>query len=666
MVAVCGIRSIFPVFRWWPLLAVAGGLVSCDTPEKRALRELSKQGVEISGRSLVEAVGNGDTRRAGLLLEAGVHPEQVDEKGRTPLRIALENKNLPLVFHLIDAGVDVNAAAPDGSSVLAAAVESGETAVAERLIAHGAGADGLMASGEKILPWAIRHGRTAAVRTMLQAGADPHLADREGNQLLHLAMKTGRRDIAEDLIALGADPAATGAHGATTIHLALQQDWLDLIPGLASSGADLNLPSPGSPTPLQAAASAGRADQVETLLAAGADPHLTAPGFSDSPLDLALTGGKSALLDAFLRHGIRPDAARASAAIREMMDSRDLAGARLLLSHGTNSFARGPGGLLPVEAAVARGQGSFAKLLLDYGQPAGAALLIASKNGDARMVKLLLTCGVHPNSIPPPALDTPLAAAIRNRHDFIASLLIRNGANPRLRLPEGQTPLHLAIVTGCVQTAGDLLDAGADPNLPFTHPVAPVFIDSARAGVIRWALRSDRNVTPLMVAADSGDLDLARKLIDAGAKKSVWTRSARLWPINFASRRSDIKMMRLMLGRDPGREERHIVVSLSEQKAWMYDGDGNEIFSSRVSTGKKGKRTPTGEFVITNKHRHWTSTIYDSSMPYFQRLSCSDFGLHQGHVPGYPASSGCIRLPAASAAKLFSMTQAGDRVRIDP
>jgi lipoprotein-anchoring transpeptidase ErfK/SrfK len=53
-------------------------------------------------------------------------------------------------------------------------------------------------------------------------------------------------------------------------------------------------------------------------------------------------------------------------------------------------------------------------------------------------------------------------------------------------------------------------------------------------------------------------------------------------------------------------------------------------------------------------------------MPYFQRLSCSDFGLHQGVVPGYPASHGCIRVPAGNAAKLFTMTEAGDRVRILP
>ena len=48
---------------------------------------------------------------------------------------------------------------------------------------------------------------------------------------------------------------------------------------------------------------------------------------------------------------------------------------------------------------------------------------------------------------------------------------------------------------------------------------------------------------------------------------------------------------------------------------------------------------------ISDKHRHHNSTIYGSSMPYFMRLSCAAFGLHQGYVPSYPASHGCIRVP---------------------
>jgi lipoprotein-anchoring transpeptidase ErfK/SrfK len=85
-----------------------------------------------------------------------------------------------------------------------------------------------------------------------------------------------------------------------------------------------------------------------------------------------------------------------------------------------------------------------------------------------------------------------------------------------------------------------------------------------------------------------------------------------------------------------------------------------------VSTGRKGFPTPRGEYVITDKRRHWESTIYDGAeMPYFMRLSGSDIGLHEGVVPRGPASHGCIRLPSASARMLYARMRLGDPVTIE-
>jgi lipoprotein-anchoring transpeptidase ErfK/SrfK len=152
----------------------------------------------------------------------------------------------------------------------------------------------------------------------------------------------------------------------------------------------------------------------------------------------------------------------------------------------------------------------------------------------------------------------------------------------------------------------------------------------------------------------------------SGAKTEVWTKPSRMWPINIAARKSDVKMMRALLGKDPDVEQRRIVVDLSDQKAWIFDSSGLELYSTKISSGKSGFSTPTGTFAITNKYKTWTSTLYDASMPFFQRLSCGDFGFHQGNVPGYPASHGCIRVPYGNANKLFTLTELGDRVEIRP
>jgi hypothetical protein len=372
------------------------------------------------------------------------------------------------------------------------------------------------------------------------------------------------------------------------------------------------------------------------------------------------------LLEVFLKQGARPPGDDWDPWLWQTLQQRDFPKAQLLLSHGARASFPGPMGLLPVEYATLTGAFNFVKLLLDYSAPPGRALDLVCARGDDAMAALLLANGLPPPVTRFPSRDSPLAAALRRHQDRVAELLIRYGADTQLSPPEGQSLFLLAVATGCPRTVKLLLEAGANPNASFALPVSPAFLQQVRPGVMRWLLHMDRKVTPLMLAADSGNVHTARYLIKAGAKTQVWTRVAELWPMDLAAQRRDVNMMRLFLGQDPYREERCIEIRLSEQRARVMDAQGKELFTTKISTGRRGFATPTGEFAVTNKHRDWTSTLYHASMPYFLRLSCGDFGLHQGYVPDYPASHGCIRVPAGKAAQLFAMTQLGDRVRILP
>jgi len=657
------------------MLGLAGLLVSCDTPEKRALRELTRAGIEPSGQALLDAVAREDAALIDTLLMANVYREQKDEQGRTPLRVAVDGGANETVARLLASGVNVDVAAKDGFTALSVAAERENLVMVRKLLAAGARADANTRDGEKVAPWAIHTGRFELAGELIRAGADPHQKDRQDNPLLHVAMNAKRRDLVDELIRMGADPGQTNAAGETTLHAAIRNGWLDVIPSLVTAGADPNLPAPSQLPPLGQAVRDGKPELVALLLRSGADPNFRHPltgGASagarrnPSAAELAFESGDRALLGKFLVHKTKPEMVSMNRWLWNAVTHRDRELANLLLAHGARPDARNTAGWLPIEGAVVEGDASLIKLLTDYGSPFGRSLHLVAMRGDTRLANLLLVLGADPDIVQPPYRERPLSLAIRGRHDALAASLIGAGAGTQFQLPEGQYPLHLAVAKACPITVRALLAAGADPNMPFELPVSPEFIRQVRPGVIRWALRMDRNVTPLMVAADSGMTETAGALLRAKAKTETWTKVARLWPINFASRRGDVKMMRLILGRDPLKEERHIVIHLGEQRARLYDSAGNELFNTKVSTGRKGFATPTGEFVITNKHRDWTSTLYDASMPYFQRLSCSDFGLHQGVVPGYPASHGCIRVPAGNAAKLFSMTQAGDRVRIVP
>lgn len=102
-----------------------------------------------------------------------------------------------------------------------------------------------------------------------------------------------------------------------------------------------------------------------------------------------------------------------------------------------------------------------------------------------------------------------------------------------------------------------------------------------------------------------------------------------------------------------------MVISLDEQLAYVYR-NGLRIGVSTVSTGKKGKETPTGVFTILQKQKVHHSTLYDDApMPFMQRLTWDGVALHAGRVPGYRASHGCIRLPYAFARRLYDVTSFG-------
>lgn len=642
-------------------------MTACDNPQKQAIGALAEAGIEATGRSLVRAVTAQDHARAALLLEAGVHTEQRDPRGRTPLGIAVDQHDVTAAFMLLNARAEVNTAAADQACILGIAVEQGDLMMVHILLGAGARTDGRMPDGEKILPWVIRHGSLALVEAMMRADTDPHLKDRQGNPLLHVAMEAGRRDLMESLIKLGADPAATNAAGETTIQLALRRGWTDAVPALAAAGADPNAPGPNGQTLLESAVTAQNPDLASLMLRVGADPNLLHdPHETPTPLQQVFEIPNPSLFEVFLKCHAKPAHGNWDPWLWRAFRSHDLRKAQLLLAHGARDSKAGPADRCLVELAVLAGHYPFAKLLLDYGFAPGSSLYLASARGDCDMVSLLLSAGVSPRFTRFPTKDTPLAAALRGHHDRVAQLLLRYGADPNLSLPEGQSSFHLAVATGCSATVKELLASGANPNAPFIPPVSPAFIRLVRPGTMRWILKEDRNVTPLMVAADAGDIQTARCLLRAGAKMNAMTRGMSMWALNFATSRHDVRMVRLFLGQDPFREERVIEVSLSEQLAHLYDDLGNEILVTKVSTGRQGFATPTGEFVITDKYKDWTSTLYHASMPYFQRLSCADFGLHAGVVPGYPASHGCIRVPADNAVKLFSLTKPGDRVRIVP
>ena len=118
------------------------------------------------------------------------------------------------------------------------------------------------------------------------------------------------------------------------------------------------------------------------------------------------------------------------------------------------------------------------------------------------------------------------------------------------------------------------------------------------------------------------------------------------------------------LWRDGTSEVTRVVVSLPDQMVYAY-ADDRLVGVATTSTAKEGYITPPGIFSVLEKNRTYFSRKYGNApMPYAQRIDQYGIAMHGGHIPGYPASHGCIRLPTNFAAKLFKGTDIGTQVYI--
>jgi lipoprotein-anchoring transpeptidase ErfK/SrfK len=122
---------------------------------------------------------------------------------------------------------------------------------------------------------------------------------------------------------------------------------------------------------------------------------------------------------------------------------------------------------------------------------------------------------------------------------------------------------------------------------------------------------------------------------------------------------------------------------------------GDQVYiDTPISSGKRAGMTPTGRFTISEKDPDHRSSVYgnfvdrngrvvragvstrvDSApsgtryvgapMDWFCRLTDNGVGMHTGILPGYPASHGCIRLPAEIAKIIYSKVKIGTKVTIE-
>lgn len=319
------------------------------------------------------------------------------------------------------------------------------------------------------------------------------LVEKQPEWSLAAAAREGDLDALRAFLSMAPDSNAPGEDGTPALHWLVRADDLGGARLLLDAGADPNLPSRYDLRPLYLAATNGNEAMIRLLVGAGADPNAH-DAIGETMLMAAVGSGELAAVEA-------------------------------LLELGADVHARDPHyGQTPLMFAARAGLTDIAEVLIAAGAEVDAKTRV----------------GEEPQWILP-----------NSRPGFSFGIGIIRGGLPADRgmrpfRPGGMTALLYAARDGNAETAGLLLDAGADINATEAN-----------------------GITPLLMAISNNRMPLAAQLITRGADLDAkdWYGRSPLWSAvnvrnlylhndrfeNYIDREPVLEVIRMLLehGADP-------------------------------------------------------------------------------------------------------------------
>lgn len=363
-----------------------------------------------------------------------------------------------------------------------------------------------------------------AVVGTVAVGSESPLAD---------AVKTKEQAAARALLKQGADVNASQGDGMTALHWAVYHDDLEIAKLIIAAGADVDTENRYGVPPLSLACNNGNTAIVELLLASGANPNATLRG-GETALMTAARTGKLGPVQALIDRGAK-------------VDDRERKGQTALM------WAAADGHTTVVDALLEAGADFRTPLKSGF-----TPLFFAVREGRADVVFRLLKAGIDVNDV------------MRPERTF--------GKGPR----KGTSPFMLAVENGHLELALALLQAGADPNdnrCGFTALHAITWV--------RKPIRGDGNPPPIG-SGKLSSLKFVRELVSHGADvnarhgkhkagKSRLNRTDAT-PILLAAETGDVPLMRLLveLGADPLLPNANHCTPLLAASGVGVLGDGDE------------------------------------------------------------------------------------------
>jgi ankyrin len=421
---------------------------------------------------------------------------------------------------------------------------------------------------------AVMRGKKDVLRTLLNQKADVNVPQVDGTTALHWAVRADDLESADLLLKAGARVSAATRDGATPMQLASLNGSATMIDRLVKAGADVNAPlSSFGDTALMLASRTGKPDAVKVLLDAGARVDAKETWGDTTALMWAVSEGNQAVVRLLIDkgsdvnarskfvpsatgrgfEGATPTAPRANQAVEEnasgsltplMFAARegDLESAKMLIAAGAQIDVRGGDGKDALGLAIFNGGYDVASFLIDQRANVNQAdaqrftplfWAVDRRNMETApnfpwvvsadplpLIKKLLDAGADVNYLvnntprarmrdgsPRIVFATALMRAAFSGDIELVKLLLAHGADTKIISKDSETVLMAACGTGFIpgyskgRTPAErlevvklLIDLGQDVNAA-----------------------DDYGITPLMVAANIGDVPVIQYLIDKGA-----------------------------------------------------------------------------------------------------------------------------------------------------
>jgi uncharacterized protein len=357
----------------------------------------------------------------------------------------------------------------------------------------------LRAAGSEVADAAMR-GDTAALARLIRERADVNQPQVDGATALHWAIYRGDKESADLLIGAGATITAANRLGITPLAMASLYGDARLVDTLVKAGADAKSLGPNGETMLMLAARNGNAGVVKLLIEAGASVNATEPLRGTTALMWAVEQRNPDAVQALLDAGADPSMRSGAAGL-----PRNYMAPRVNTRAVEEAQKRR-------QRAVAAGRTYEEQLEwefennIDLGGPRNAFVPDRSRSAAAPAVAPTpLPAGAAPAGTPPASPAAAGAATVvasatppGDDAEIVVAGLVGSGGG-------GLTALVFAAREGDVESARKLLDAGADVN---------------QATEYGW--------TPLLTAVNNRNYALATLLIERGANvnlanKGGWT-----------------------------------------------------------------------------------------------------------------------------------------------